>query len=192
MKEMTQQHLINAFGGESMANMRYRHFSNQAEKENFPNVARLFEAIAHAEYIHAGDHYRELKHLDGGFIAGSKGTFGPGKTAQNLKLAVEGEQFEITEMYPVYMEVAKLQGEDGAYRSFHWSYQTEKKHKELFEKAKRAVDAGNDVDLDPIQVCDVCGYTLEGDAPDNCPVCSAKKKQFRAFVDNRRVTRKTP
>jgi rubrerythrin len=181
MKEMTEQHLINAFGGESMANMRYRHFGKKAEKENFPNVARLFEAISYAEYIHAGDHYRELDHLDGGFVANSKGTFGPGDTAKNLQLAIEGEHFEITEMYPVYMEAAEFQGESGAYRSFDWSYQTEKKHKALFEKAKAAVDAGNDPDLGPIQICEVCGYTLEGEAPDNCPVCSAKKEQFRSF-----------
>jgi len=51
MKMMTEQHLINAFGGESQAHMRYLHFANQAEKEKFANVARLFRAIAHAEYI---------------------------------------------------------------------------------------------------------------------------------------------
>ncbi len=71
MKKMTEQHLINAFGGESQAHMRYLHFADQAEKEKLNNVARLFRAIAHAEYIHAGDHYQELKHLDGGFVANS-------------------------------------------------------------------------------------------------------------------------
>jgi len=64
MKKMTEQHLINAFGGESQANMRYLHFADQAEKEKLNNTARLFRAIAHAEYIHAGDHYQELKHLE--------------------------------------------------------------------------------------------------------------------------------
>lgn len=48
MKQMTEQHMINAFGGESMGNMRYRHFAIQAEKEQYPNVARLFNAVAHA------------------------------------------------------------------------------------------------------------------------------------------------
>ncbi len=84
MKKMTEQHLINAFGGESQAYMRYVHFANIAEKENFNNVTRLFRAIAHAEYIHAGDHYRELSHLDGGFVANSMATFGPGDTKKNL------------------------------------------------------------------------------------------------------------
>ena len=182
MKQLTQQHMINAFGGESMANMRYRHFAVKAEKDNFPNVARLFNAIAHAEFIHAGDHYRELRHLDEGIVANSMGAFGPGDTSQNLGLAIAGETFEIEEMYPVYMTVAEFQGEKQAYRSFQWSYETEKKHKALFEKAKAAVDQDQDVTLAAIQVCEVCGYTLEGDAPeDDCPVCRAKKEKFTSF-----------
>lgn len=182
MRQMTEQNLINAFGGESMANMRYLHFGEKAEEENFPNVARLFRAIAHAEYIHAGDHYLELQHLDGGFVANSMGAFGPGDTLKNLGLSIAGETYEIEEMYPSYMEVAKFQEENSAYRSFEWSYETEKKHKALFEKAKKAVADKKDVELGPVQVCEVCGYTLEGDAPDRCPVCRAEQKKFSTFV----------
>lgn len=178
MKKMTEQHLINAFGGESMANMRYRHFAKQAEKEGYENVSRLFLAISHAEYIHAGDHYRELKHMDGGFAANSMAAFGPGDTLKNLGLSIAGETFEIEEMYPAYMKVAEFQDEKGAFRSFEWSYKTEKMHKALFEKAKRAVERKQDVELGLIQVCGVCGYTLEGDAPDNCPVCGVEKSNF--------------
>ena len=181
MKKMTEQHLINAFGGESQAHMRYLHFANRAEHEKFNNVARLFRAIAHAEYIHAGDHYRELKHLDGGFVANSMAAFGPGDTRKNLKLSIAGETFEIEEMYPVYIEVAKFQGEKGAQRSFEWSYATEKMHKQLFEKALESVDSGKDAEFGPIQICEVCGYTLEGEAPDRCPVCNALKEKFNAF-----------
>jgi rubrerythrin len=182
MHAMTEQNMINAFGGESMANMRYRHFAVQAQKDRFPNVARLFTAVAHAEYIHAGDHYREIRHLDGGFVANSMGAFGPGDTAKNLGLAIAGETFEVNEMYPTYIEVAKFQGEKTAQRSYEWSYATEKMHKALYEKAKQAVDAGRDVQLGAVQVCEVCGYTLEGEAPDVCPVCNAKKDKFTAFA----------
>jgi rubrerythrin len=181
MKQITEQHMINAFGGESMANMRYRHFAVQAEKEGYPNVARLFTAVAYAEYIHAGDHYRVLKHLESGYLANSMGAFGPGDTSKNLQLGIDGETFEVEEMYPAYMQVADMQGEKDAYRSFDWSYQTEKEHLALYKKAKAAVDSGKDVELDAVQVCDVCGYTLEGAAPDACPVCGAKKEKFRAF-----------
>ncbi len=161
--------------------MRYIHFANQAENEKLNNVARLFRAIAHAEYVHAGDHFQELKHLDGGFVANSMAVFGPGDSAKNLKLAIAGETYEIEEMYPTYIEVAKFQGENGAQRSFEWSYSTEKMHKMLYEKALKSVNSEKDVDLGPIQVCEVCGYTLEGEAPEICPICGALKDKFTAF-----------
>ncbi len=49
------------------------------------------------------------------------------------------------------------------------------------EKAKVAVDNNSDVELGPVQVCKSCGYTLEGDAPDKCPLCTAKREEFVAF-----------
>jgi rubrerythrin len=91
------------------------------------------------------------------------------------------ENFEITEMYPTYIEVAKFQGEKGAQKSFEWAYGTGKKHKELYVKAKKAVDGERDVELGPIQVCEVCGYTLEGEAPDRCPLCGTTREKFTAF-----------
>ncbi len=181
MKQMTQQNLINAFGGESMAHMRYLYFARQAEKEKFPNLARLFRAVAHAEYIHAGDHYQALKQLNGGFVADSMGAFGPGNTLKNVELGIAGETFEISEMYPAYIEVAKSQGEKMAQRSFEWAYAAEKTHKTLYEEAKKAVERGEDVKLGPVQVCEVCGYTLEGEAPERCPVCFVQKDKFTAF-----------
>jgi rubrerythrin len=181
MKQITEQNLINAFGGESQAHMRYLHFANQADKEKFPNVARLFRAVAHAEYVHAGDHYRELRHLNGGVVANSMAAFGPGDTKKNLELAIAGEDFEITEMYPTYIEVAKFQGEKGPEKSFEYAYGTEKMHKMLYEKAKQAIDGNKDVKLGPVQVCEVCGYTIEGEAPDKCPQCGAVREKFTAF-----------
>jgi len=181
MKKMTEQNLINAFGGESQAHMRYLYFANQAEKEKFNNTARLFRAIAHAEYIHAGDHYRELRHLDGGFVANSMAAFGPGDTKKNLKLAIEGERFEIEEMYPVYIDTAIFQEEKGAQRSFEWSYGTEKMHKILFEKTFPSINSGQDVKIGPIQVCEICGHTIEGDAPGICPLCRTPKDKFIEF-----------
>ena len=178
---MTEQHLINAFGSESQANMRYLHFADQAGKENLPNTARLFRAIAYSESVQADSHYLELRHLEGGFIVNSMAAFGPGNTKKNLKLAIMGENFEITEMYPVYIEVAKFQGEKGAQRTFTWALGTEKMHKMLFEKAREEVDKNKDADMGPIQVCKICGYTLEGEAPDKCPLCEATKKDFVTF-----------
>ncbi len=84
MKKMTERHLINAFGGESQAHMRYLHFADRARKEKLPNISRLFKAIAHAEFIHAGDHYAELGHLDGDFVVNSMAAFGPGVARARL------------------------------------------------------------------------------------------------------------
>ncbi len=181
MRPMTEQNMINAFGGESMAHMRYRLFARMAEAD-YPNVARLWRAISEAELIHAGDHYRTLKYIDEGRVANSMAAFGPGDVTKNLGLSIGGETFEIEEMYPAFKQIAEMQGEKDALRSFEWSYQTEKKHLELFQKAQAAVSAGGDVQLGPVQVCSVCGYTLEGEAPDVCPVCGAKKEKFTAYA----------
>jgi len=183
MKAMTQQNLINAFGGESQAHMRYMHFSNTAVKEGYTNVARLFTAIAFAEYIHAGDHYACLKHMNGDAVADAGATFGPGDTLKNLGLALMGERFEVAEMYPVYLEVAKFQGERKAAQSFGWAYEVEQQHVKLYERAERAVKKGKDMRLRDVHVCEVCGCTIEGEAPDRCPVCNARSKAFMAFVD---------
>jgi rubrerythrin len=180
MRPITEQNMINAFGGESMAHMRYRLFARQAEVQ-YPNVARLWRAISEAELIHAGDHYRTLKYIDEGRVANSMGAFGPGDPLKNLGLSIGGETFEIEEMYPAFKQIAEMQGEKDALRSFEWSYQTEKKHLELFQKARDAVAGQRDVELGPVQVCSVCGYTLEGEAPDECPVCGAKKEKFTAY-----------
>lgn len=181
MKQLTEQNIINAFGSESMAHMRYLHFGLQADKENFPHVARLFRAVSHSEHIHAVDHYQLLKHLEANLTANSMGAFGPEETLKNLRLAILGETFELMEMYPAYMEIAKVQEEMGAFRSFEWAYKTEQIHRNLFEKAKTSVETGKDVKLGAIQVCEVCGYTLEGKAPDTCPVCGAERAKFTPF-----------
>jgi rubrerythrin len=181
MKKMTEQNMINAFGGESQAHMRYTYFAEQAKKEKLHNIARLFEAVSYAETIHAWDHYRELKHLNGGFVANSMAAFGPGDTLKNLGLAIDGETFEVEEMYPVYMDTAEFQDEKSAKRSFEWSYKTEKQHLKLYTKARDALKNGEEFYLGPVQVCEVCGYTLEGEAPDKCPVCNVAKEKFKTF-----------
>ena len=181
MHKMTEQNLVNAFAGESQAHMRYLHFADVAKKEGFPNIERLFRAISYAEYVHAGDHYRELRHLSGGYVSDSMGTFGPGSTNKNLGLAIAGEDFEITEMYPAYVGVASLQREGGAKRSFEWALGTERMHRALFEKAKASAEADQDAQLGPIYVCQVCGYTGEGAIPEQCPLCNVGKDKFTTF-----------
>ena len=84
-------------------------------------------------------------------------------------------------MYPTFMAVAELQGEKAAVRSHTWALEAEKVHAELYTKAKEAVEAGQDTDIGQIYVCSVCGWTGEGEPPDECPLCKAKKDKFITF-----------
>jgi len=178
---MTAQNLRSAHGGESMAHMRYKVWADRAEEEGYQNVARLFMAIAFAEQVHGSNHFRELGDEAGAFLVASGAGFGLGTTSENLQGAIEGEEFEINEMYPVYLNAAQLQKEKGAERSFHYALEAEKIHAAMYREAKQAVDGGKDLELGPVQICDNCGYTHEGEAPDKCPVCGVAKDRFKTF-----------
>lgn len=182
MLEMTAANLRSAYGGESMAHMRYMAWSQKAQEEGFGNVARLFSAISRAEQAHATSHFRVMAAVAGGFAVTAGGGFGLGTTSQNLAGAIEGETFEVNEMYPAYIEVAKAQGEKAAIRSMELALAAERIHAQMYSQAKAAVDQGKDAPLGTIQVCTVCGHTFEGDAPDNCPICKALKKFYVTFA----------
>jgi rubrerythrin len=167
MKEMTEANLKAAFAGESQAHVKYLNFAEKARREKLPNIARLFEAAAYSEQIHASNHLRALG--------------GIGDTAANLEAAHGGETFEVDEMYPAYMAVAEEQGEDKARRSMSWAMEAEKVHAELYSAAQPAAEAEHDIEQQDIWVCSSCGFTVEGEAPDVCPVCGAKHEKFRQF-----------
>ena len=167
MHPMTEGNLKAAFAGESQAHIRYLAFADAAEKEGKANTARLFRAIAYAEQVHATNHLRELG--------------GIGNSAANLQEAINGEMFEVEEMYPAYDSVAKLQNESGAVRSIHYALEAEKIHADMYKGAKGKADAGKDVEIGKVYICPICGYTHAGDAPDKCPVCGATQEMFKEF-----------
>ena len=167
MKPMTTDNLKAAFAGESQAHMKYAGFAAKAAKEGWANVAKLFEAISYAELVHATNHLRILG--------------GIGSTADNLGAAIEGENYEVDQMYPAFQAVAELQDEKRAYQSMDWAREAEIGHAEMYSDAKEAVESGNDIELDQVAVCDRCGWTVIGEPPDKCPVCKAKKELFRIF-----------
>jgi rubrerythrin len=117
--------------------------------------------------VHAANHWRALGNI--------------GETDANLEHAIEGENYEVDEMYPAFEAVAEHQGEKNALRSIRFAFEVEKVHAKLYAKAKEAVDSGMDAELGDLHVCPVCGYTVEGNPPDNCPVCGAKKELFSKF-----------
>ncbi len=84
-------------------------------------------------------------------------------------------------MYPAYIAVAREQGEAGAEKTFNRAVAAEKIHQGLYERAKLAVDSGKDADIGSVWVCGHCGFTGEGDAPDNCPLCGAPKERIPTF-----------
>lgn len=167
MRKMTEENLKAAFAGQSQAHMRYLIFAEVAEKEGKPNLARLFRAIAYAEQVHATNHYREL-----GMIRGSM---------DNLDVAIAGETYEVEEMYPAFISVAELQKEEGAKRAFHFAIEAEKIHAQLYRQAKEAAEKGEDVKLDKIYICPVCGHTVVGTPPERCPICGAPREKYREF-----------
>ncbi len=166
MKETTEKNLKDAFAGESQAHMKYMVFADRAEREGLANVARLFRAASYSEQIHATNHLKAL---------------GVGKTPENLEAALGGETFEITTMYPEYMQMAEQDDEKRALGSMHDANEAEKVHAALYARAKDAVAAGADAAVVAIFVCPVCGYTMEGEAPDRCPVCNSPSSKFLKF-----------
>lgn len=181
MSTMTTANLKSAFGGESMAHMRYLAWGEFATKEGFPNVGNLFIATAYAEQVHAHNHFRELKNEVGDADVTAGAGFGLTTTSENLQGAINGERHEVEQMYPAFMAVAEMQGDKGAIRSFNYAIEAEKTHITLFTAAKNAVDSGVDYDQDTIHVCPVCGYTVAGELEDTCPVCKVKANMFKAF-----------
>jgi rubrerythrin len=183
VRPMTKDALLSAFAGESMAHMRYLIFADIAEKEGFKNVARLFRAIAYAEQVHASNHYRALREYKEDSKVFSGTPIGPGNTSKNLELAIMGEEFEIKEMYPVYLEIAKHQGEKEAELSFNYAYRAEQIHAQLYREAKSYVDKGQDYPIDgKVWICPVCGHTYVGaEPPEKCPVCGVPKEKYVGF-----------
>jgi rubrerythrin len=167
MKAMTKENLEAAVAGESQASMKYLAFAQRARKEGKPHIARLFEAISYAEQVHAINHLKELGKV--------------GDTVANLQAAIDGENFEVDEMYAAYLEVAEAQGEKGAKRSMTYALEAEKIHAVMYAEAKAAAEAGRDLEIGEVYICPVCGFSHIGEPPERCPVCNAKRETFRAF-----------
>lgn len=178
---MTSDFLHSAYGGESLAHMRYLYWAEDARKEGFPNIGKLFDAIAYAEQVHANNHFKEIDGDIADATVTAGGVFGTKKTVENLQGAINGELHEIDQMYPVYLNAAEFQGEKGARRSFHFALEAEKIHAVLFQEAQDRAKEGKDMELESVYICPVCGHTILDEAPDNCPVCGAKKELYKKF-----------
>jgi len=161
----TAENLEEAFAGESQASRRYLFFAEKAEGEGHHQIARLFRAAVEAETVHAGNHLRAMG--------------GVGSTRDNLKAAISGESYEFTKMYPGFIEQAKSENNKKAEITFDYANKVEKIHYNLYQKALEVLEAGKEPKAEPYFVCQVCGNTVSGEAPEKCPVCGAPRSKFR-------------
>ena len=164
---MTRENIAAALAGESQAAQKYLAFAAVAKEEGYPNVARLFEAVAYAETTHARNHLSVLGQI--------------GTTADNLRAAWGGETFEIDEMYPAYQAVAKLQGNESAQTTVRYALRAEEDHQTIYDSTLKGVEGERDFGEETIKVCPICGHTVIGDAPDECPRCGTAGAHFREF-----------
>lgn len=158
----TTDNLAAAFAGESQANRKYLAFAKKADQEGYHQIAKLFRAAAAAETVHAHNHFNALN--------------GVQSTAENLKEAISGENYEVVSMYPPMIEAAREENLKKATSSFEWAYEVEKVHEALYRYALEHMDPNT-----PVQdyyVCPICGYTHLGKLDGKCPVCNTPADKF--------------
>jgi rubrerythrin len=161
----TPENLQEAFAGESQANRRYLFSAEKADQEGHPQIARLFRAAAEAETVHARSHFIAMDGL--------------GKTRDNLTAAVMGEHYEFNQMYPTFIKQAEADDNQRAVRTFKNANEVEKIHHTLYQQALKALEAGEKFKDEPYFVCQVCGNTVAGEAPEKCPICGAPRAKFK-------------
>ena len=159
----TLDNMKDTFAGESQANQKYRAFAKKAEREGFPNMARLFRTAAEAERIHAEGHLSAME--------------GVKSTAENLQAAINGETYEYKDMYPPMFEQAASE-EHKASRMFGYALEAEAVHAKLYALALEAVQQGKDLTQADFYLCPVCGYIEFGKPSGPCPVCGTKPEKF--------------
>ncbi len=104
---------------------------------------------------------------------------GIGPTKANVMAGVQGEHYEFTRMYPPFIADAEAENNKKAQRSFEYANAVEQIHYGYFEKALKALEAGQKLKDEPYFVCQVCGNTVAGSAPDKCPICGSASKAFK-------------
>jgi len=157
----TLTNLKAGFVAESQAHQRNLAFALKAEQEGYPQMARLFRAVAEAEGIHAFNHLRLLGGVD--------------STQENLEAAFERENLA-SSTYPQFIREANEDGNTAVAKIFSYSRDVEKGHAKLYKKALERMIQETDTDY---YVCGVCGYVSDGELPDECPICGAPREKFR-------------
>ena len=171
----TEQNLMTAFAGESQARNKYTYFASRARKDGYEQIAAIFEETANNEKEHAKIWF---KLLNGGEIS---------DTMHNLEAAAEGENYEWTDMYKEFAEVAREEGFTKIAVLFEGVAKIEKEHEERYRKLLKNIndEVVFSSDNDTIWICRNCGHVVIGKkAPEVCPICNHKKSFFERKADN--------
>ena len=171
----TEQNLMTAFAGESQARNKYTYFASKAKKEGYEQIAAIFQETADNEKEHAKMWF---KLLNGGDI---------GTTAENLKAAADGENYEWTDMYAEFAKTAKEEGFARIAYLFEEVGKIEKEHEERYLKLLENVKEGKVFEAGEVKIwkCRNCGHIVVGtSAPEVCPVCNHPKAFFEIKAEN--------
>ena len=171
----TEQNLMTAFAGESQARNKYTYFASKAKKEGYEQIAAIFQETADNEKEHAKMWF---KLLNGGEI---------GTTAENLKAAADGENYEWTDMYAEFAKTAKEEGFARIAYLFEEVGKIEKEHEERYLKLLENVKEGKVFEAGEVKIwkCRNCGHIVVGtSAPEVCPVCNHPKAFFEIKAEN--------
>lgn len=188
MKE-TIKNLAKAFIGESQARNRYTFYAKIAKKEGFEQIREIFLLTAEQEKEHAKrlfEHIQELKEkseekLDEIQVEASAPTT-YGSTAENLKAAIAGENYEYTQMYPEFAEIADKEGLPEIAKRLREIAVAEEHHEERYKKLLKTVEAGTvfKKSKEVWWVCRECGYVhFDKEAPKECPSCDHAQSFFQ-------------
>ena len=182
----TEKNILTAFAGESQARNRYTFYASKAKKEGYRQISEIFEETADQEKEHAK---RLYKFLVGGtaevnteFPAGVIGT-----TAENLKGAAAGENYEHTEMYPSFAITAEEEGFTEIAAAFRAIAVAEKQHEKRYLGVLKNIEDGTVFKKAESTTwrCMNCGYIHDGpEAPNLCPACAHPQAHFELLAEN--------
>lgn len=170
----TEKNLMSAFIGESQARNKYTYFSGVAKKEGYEQIGAIFEETANNEKEHAEIWLEALG--------------GISKTENNLKEAMEGEDFEFSKMYQDFASVAQEEGFLDLAQKFRMVAEIEKHHRDRYKKLLENV-INNEVFTKKTGIhvwkCRNCGNIITSkSAPLLCPVCSEPQSYFELNCEN--------
>ena len=169
----TEENLRAAFAGESQARNKYTYFASVAKKEGYEQIAELFTKTAENEKEHAKLWFKELNELQG--------------TAENLKAAAEGENYEWTDMYEEFAKTADEEGFHELAEKFRGVALIEKRHEERYRALLKNVEMKEVFEKSEVKVweCRNCGHIVVGTkAPEICPVCAHPQSYFEILKEN--------